>query len=99
MGAARRSWVSKTDIARYARCPFGFWALEEGLVSEAEAFTPRERELLADGVAFHERVEAQAQPLEPGWELEAAGRARSARSSAFPRCATPPSDCAGGPTA
>lgn len=58
--AANATWVSKTDLTRYLRCPFAFYHLDRGTIAPEEAFGPQERELIEDGNAFHAAVEALA---------------------------------------
>ena len=32
--ATRREWVSKTDMTSYLRCPYGFWQLDRGALTQ-----------------------------------------------------------------
>jgi len=56
--------VTKTDVTRYIRCPYAFWLLDTGQLRFAESISPVQAGLIEQGVAFHEQVEAQAEPLD-----------------------------------
>jgi hypothetical protein len=49
------SWVSKTDITRYMRCPYGFWLTDSSQLNRAELLSPFEARLAGEGVAFRAR--------------------------------------------
>jgi predicted RecB family nuclease len=58
-----RDWVSKTDLTRYLRCPFAFVQVDRGMLTEDQLFDPISRQLIDDGVDFHEQVLATAVPM------------------------------------
>jgi predicted RecB family nuclease len=60
---AAKSWVSKTNVASYYRCPYAFWLVDRGQVRPEDALSPLASHLIADGNAFHEAVAAAAPPL------------------------------------
>ena len=55
-------WVSKTDIVRYDRCPYGFWLADTGQVSLEEIYGARTRQLLRAGIDFETAVIDEAIP-------------------------------------
>ncbi|MGH9164918.1 MAG: ribonuclease H-like domain-containing protein [Acidimicrobiales bacterium] len=61
---SKRRWVTKTDLTRYARCPYAFWVLDTGQLTFAQSVTPQQAGLIDAGVAFQRQVEARAQPVE-----------------------------------
>lgn len=63
-------WVSKTDVTTYLRCPYTYSLLWRGEISRDEIFDESLRELMAEGVAFHEQVDASAPPIEVGSKEE-----------------------------
>jgi predicted RecB family nuclease len=62
------SWVSKTDMTRYVRCPYAFWLLDGGLISFSEMVDEFQGRLLAGGRDFETVVNEAAMPvvIEPG---------------------------------
>lgn len=50
-----KSWVSKTDLTRYVRCPYSFWLLDKGEISFEDTVDEAQLELVRGGVDF-ERV-------------------------------------------
>lgn len=54
------SWVSKTDLMRYVRCPYAFWLLERGEITFDDTVDEFQLQLLQEGHDFQERVEAGA---------------------------------------
>jgi predicted RecB family nuclease len=65
------SWVSKTDVIRYVRCPYAFWLLDRGELTVVDAFDDFHLGLLAEGRRFQQEVEERAAAL-PGRSLRAA---------------------------
>ena len=43
------SWVTKSDVTRYIRCPYAFWLLDSGRLSFAETVTPLQARLIEHG--------------------------------------------------
>jgi hypothetical protein len=58
------SWVSKTDLIDYVRCPYAFWLSDQGLVSRRDMVSEAVRKLAAEGVQFQAGVESRATPIE-----------------------------------
>ena len=65
---ARRDhgWVTKTDVTTYVRCPYTYSLLWRGEIVRDEILDEATRELVAEGVAFHEQVDASVPPVEVG---------------------------------
>lgn len=63
------SWVSKTDVMRYLRCPYAFWQIDRGAISANAALDALGAQLVDDGHHFHAAVAADAQPLPAGTTL------------------------------
>ncbi len=59
-GPIGRDWVSKTDLTTFLRCSFAFVQVDRGLLTEDELFDSVSRQLIDDGVDFHEQVLASA---------------------------------------
>ena len=68
------TWVSKTDLAQFLRCPFAFWQIDRRAITPEAAFGPRDRELIEEGNAFHAAVAAGAPALPTAITLDAAIR-------------------------
>jgi predicted RecB family nuclease len=66
------SWVSKTNVTDYVRCPYAFWLTDSGQVSRAELMSPFEAQLAERGTAFERGIVDSAVPIEmpPGGEAE-----------------------------
>jgi len=62
MSLCRSTWVSKTDLATYLRCPYAFYLLDRGLVAPEDAVTELQVRLIDQGVEFQAAVEARAAP-------------------------------------
>jgi CRISPR/Cas system-associated exonuclease Cas4 (RecB family) len=58
-----RSWVCKTDVTRYVRCPYAFWLLDRGLISFADTVSEFQAQLLAGGIVFESVVASSAVPV------------------------------------
>ena len=61
-----QGWVTKTDLTTYLRCPYTYSLLWRGEITAEEIFDEALRELLLEGVAFHEQVDASVPPVEVG---------------------------------
>lgn len=61
-GARRpsRDWVTKTDLTRYARCPYSFWLLDSGQISLEDTVDEFQLKLVQEGTEFQERIESGA---------------------------------------
>jgi hypothetical protein len=59
-----QGWVTKTDLTTYLRCPYTYSLLWRGEITAEEIFDEALRELLLEGVAFHEQVDASVPPVE-----------------------------------
>lgn len=57
-------WVTKTELMTYVRCPYTYTLLWRGELSRDELFDPFLLDLLADGIAFHEQVNASVPEVE-----------------------------------
>ncbi len=64
----RRSWVTKTDLTRYVRCPYAFWLLDKGLIRFDESISEVQAQLLQGGNEFEGLVQESATPVinQPG---------------------------------
>lgn len=62
MSIRTSTWVSKTDLTRYLRCPYAFHLLHRGLVTFAETVTEQQVRLIREGIDFHVAIEAKAVP-------------------------------------
>jgi predicted RecB family nuclease len=58
----KESWVSKTDLIRYLRCPYSFYLLDTGQITFEDTLTEQQAEILHDGVAFQEAIESDVVP-------------------------------------
>jgi len=55
-GQSDREWVSKTEFARYLRCPYVFWLVDTGQIAATDAWTSIQARLIAEGQRFHTDV-------------------------------------------
>lgn len=62
--------MSKTDVVRYLCCPYAFWLVDSGKLSQAGLLSPFEERLTEDGVAFERGIVQAAPPIvmPPGGE-------------------------------
>jgi predicted RecB family nuclease len=60
-----RTWVSKSDLIRYLRCPYAFWMVDSGRLAPQLAIDQLGEQLIQEGVAFERSVTSVAQPLPP----------------------------------
>lgn len=58
-----RNWVSKSDLVRYLRCPYGFWRQEQSGVETVEVVDELQAHFFRQGAEFHEQACADAVPL------------------------------------
>ena len=67
-----RSWVSKTNVTGYLRCPYAFWLADSGQLDRADLFSPFEAQLAEEGAAFERGIVDAAAPITmpPGGEPE-----------------------------
>ena len=67
-----QSWVSKTNITSYLRCPYAFWLTDSGQLDRAELLSPVEAQLAETGIAFERSIVEAAVPVArpPGGEAE-----------------------------
>ena len=67
-----RTWVSKTNVTSYLRCPYAFWLTDSGQLDRAELLSPFEAQLAETGIAFERGIVEAATPIEmpPGGEAE-----------------------------
>lgn len=56
------SWVSKTDLIRYLRCPYSFYLLDTGQITFEDTLTEQQAELVQDGVTFQSEIETDVVP-------------------------------------
>jgi len=72
------SWVTKTDLTRYLRCPYAFFQLSQGMVAPEDLLDDMAIKLIDDGVRFERDVVQDAVPSPVGLDLAAlfAGDAR-----------------------
>jgi predicted RecB family nuclease len=70
--ARGQSWVSKTDVTRYLRCPYAFPLTDSGQLAPSELLSPFEAQLAEDGIAFERGIveAAAAVAMPPGGEAE-----------------------------
>lgn len=70
--ARGQSWVSKTSVTRYLRCPYAFWLTDSGQLDPSELLSPFEAQLTEDGIAFERGIVEAAVPVAtpPGGEAE-----------------------------
>ncbi len=61
---ADQDWVTKTDLMTYVRCPYTYSLLYRGEIDRSELFDEFLLELLAEGVEFHDQVDATAPLVE-----------------------------------
>src|SRR6266851_4421346 len=59
-----QSWVSKTNVTRYLRCPYAFWLTDSGQLDGAELLSPFEAQLAETGIAFERSIVDAAAPVQ-----------------------------------
>jgi hypothetical protein len=52
MSVRTSTWVSKTELTRYMRCPYAFYLLDRGLVTFEDTVTELQVRLIEQGVEF-----------------------------------------------
>lgn len=64
-----QSWVSKTDLLRFLRCPYAFYVLDKGLIEFQDTIDEHQATIIEQGFAFQSSIEAEAKPLPQSIEL------------------------------
>jgi predicted RecB family nuclease len=59
-----QSWVSKTNVTSYLRCPYAFWLTDSGQLDRVELLSPFEAQLADTGIAFERAIVEAAAPVE-----------------------------------
>jgi predicted RecB family nuclease len=60
MFGTQKQWVTKTDLARWYRCPYGFWLLDSGQITFAESVSEFTKSLITGGIEYQDLVEREA---------------------------------------
>jgi predicted RecB family nuclease len=60
MFGTQKQWVTKTDLARWYRCPYAFWLLDSGQITFAESVSEFTKSLIAGGIEYEHLVEREA---------------------------------------
>jgi len=84
-----KSWVSKTDLIRFIRCPYGFYVLDKGLVDFEDTINEYQSTLIEQGVAFQSAIEAETKPLPEPIELDRLFSEQSVRLFSLPLLKNP----------
>jgi predicted RecB family nuclease len=63
-GSSPTSWVTKTDVIRYLRCPYAWFLQDRGEISFEETVDEFQLQLVQAGVQFHTEVERGAIPIQ-----------------------------------
>jgi len=58
------TWVTKSDVTSFIRCPYAWWLRDRGEISFEDTVSEFQMQLVRAGSDFHEEVEAQAAPIE-----------------------------------
>ncbi len=66
------SWVSKSDMTSYLRCPYAFWQIDSGALTPADAVDALGERLIEEGVSFERSITAEVVPLPPEVNLTGA---------------------------
>jgi predicted RecB family nuclease len=66
------SWVSKSDLTSYLRCPYAFWLIDSGALAPEEAIDALGERLIEEGVSFERSITTEAQPPPPELDLATA---------------------------
>lgn len=74
------TWVSKTNVINYLRCPYSFYLLESGLIAYEDTISEQEASLIERGTAFHSSVVAEAAPLTEYADPQQLSREESSRT-------------------
>jgi len=69
-------WVNKSDILRYARCPYSFWRLGQRMIRFEDTVSPFQMSLIREGRDFEDSVTewAVTVPLDVWWSDVRSGR-------------------------
>ena len=65
-----QSFVTKTNVVDFERCPYAFLLLDRGVVTRDKAVTRDRAERMAAGVAFEERVVSSVEPAPPAASVQ-----------------------------
>lgn len=65
-----RSFVTKTNVVDFERCPYAFLLLDRGVVTRDKAVTRGRAQRMAAGVAFEARVVSSVEPGPPAASVE-----------------------------
>lgn len=72
-GSAKVSWVTKTNLTDWLRCPYAFWPYDSGQISPADTVNPFQVQLMQVGIEFENGIVAAETPpisMPPGGEAE-----------------------------
>jgi predicted RecB family nuclease len=58
MSVPTETWVSKTDLTRFLRCPYAFYLVDRGLVAFEDTVNDLQLQLIHEGIRFQENIEA-----------------------------------------
>jgi predicted RecB family nuclease len=58
------TWVTKTDISRYLRCPYAWYLQDRSEISFEDTVDEFQMQLINAGLRFHTEVEREAAPIE-----------------------------------
>lgn len=78
------SWVSKSDMTSYLRCPYAFWQIDSGALMPGEAIDALGERLIEEGMTFERSVTARMPTRTPELSLADAFRSE-ARVHDLPR--------------
>jgi predicted RecB family nuclease len=67
-----QTWVTKTNVTDYLRCPYRFWLLHTGAITRDQLFGPADQAVLDEGNRFEAGIVAAALPIAtpPGGPVE-----------------------------
>lgn len=66
------TWVSKTHVTSFLRCPYAFYQVDSGALSPTDAIDALGERLIEEGLEFEQSITAQAVPLPPEIDLTTA---------------------------
>lgn len=66
------SWVSKSNVTSFLRCPYAFYMVDSGALSPAEAIDALGERLIEEGLAFEASITSEAAPLPAEMDLATA---------------------------
>ena len=62
--ALPQTWVTKTDVTRYLRCPYAWYLQDKGEISFEDTVNEFQLQLVHAGMQFHVEVEEEAELIE-----------------------------------